>query len=416
MLRTLLVSFVLLCRIQAQGVSFPLESVSVEGTIMSKEVVMELAGLQVGSPIDKAAIEMASQKLSDTGMFQSVNYRYAPGPRHGYALALTLSDPTNLYNATVDIPGVGDEELWRWLSSQYPLLDHKVPANDAAQGFVARKLEEHLGATLEGHHLVGQLETELIPGGKSTISFQPDPLPRIATVSFTGPSELTPEQLVGLMPKDVMNQGYTDRSFRKAVELNLRRAYEEHGMYHVRFPTISARLESGWAVSVTTSIEEGPKFRLGDVQIIGDELPVDAMLKAANFRKGEIANWTDIQNSTWEAEKPVRRLGYLDAAAKPERILDDEKHVLEVRISVNRGRLYRFGELQIVGLTPSLEAQARKIWKLNAGDPFDYDYPKNFFQAFFRIVDARQFKKFSVSMQKGSAEGVMDFKLVFEPR
>jgi outer membrane protein assembly factor BamA len=416
MFRTLLILIAFLCRIQAQGDSFPLESVSVEGTALSKDVVLELAGLRIGSPIDQAAMQTASQKLNDSGMFESVNYSYASGAKHGYALTLKLADPHALFSATVDIPGVNENETWQWLASRYPSLDHKVPANDAAQQFLARMLEGHLSAALEGHHIVGRLEAVLAAGGKSTISFQPDPLPRIASMTFTGQSELSSAELVALIPKDVKEQGYTDRTFRQALDLNIRRAYEERGMYRVRFPNITAQRESGWAVSVATTIEEGAKFTLGEVQIVGDKLPVDAMLKAAKFRKGEIANWTEIQKSIWELEKPVRRMGYLHAVARPERIIHDDQHVLDVKVSFALGAFYTFGQLQITGLPPDLEAQARKMWALTPGAVFDYDYPRDFFPAFFRSADSRQFKKFNVTMQKGSGENVMDFLLSFEPR
>jgi outer membrane protein assembly factor BamA len=416
MLRTLFVWVALLYRIQAQSASFPLESVSVEGTTLSKDVVMDLAGLHIGVPIDQAAMEAASQKLNQSGLFEFVNFSYGPGPKQGYILTLKVADPSSLFNATIDIPGTNEDELWRWLASRYPSLDHKVPANEAGQQFVARQLEEHVGAALEGHHVVGRLETVLTPGGKSIISFQPDPLPRIASMSFTGQSELTSQELMGLIPKDVMEQGYTDRTFRRAVELNIRRAYEERGMYRVRFPSILAQREAGWSVSVKTSIEEGAKYTLGDVQIVGDKLPVEAMLKAAKFRKGEIANWTEIQNSIWEMERPVRRMGYFHASAKPGRILHDEQHVLDLKVPFNLGQFYTFGQLRITGLTPKLEAEARKIWNLTPGAVFDYDYPRDFFPAFFRSVDSGQFKKFNVAMQKGSGENVMDFVLTFEPR
>jgi len=387
-----------------------------EGTALSKEVVLELAGLHIGSPVDQAALDAASRKLGETGLFESVNYRYAQGPKRGYALTLAVADFKSLSDATIDVPGVNEDEVWRWLAAQYPSLNHKVPANESGLRFVERKLEEHLGAELEGHHVSAKQESDIMHGGKTTISFQPDPLPRIAAMSFMGGSELTSTQLAGLIPKGVIDLGYTDRSFRQAVDLNLRRAYEERGMYRVRFPSITAQRESGWSVSVSTSVEEGAKFTLGDVQVLGDKLPLDAMLKAAKFRKGEIANWTEIQNSIWELERPVKRLGYLHVAAKPERLFHDEQHVLDLKLSINLGPFYKFGQLQITGLTPGLEAQARKIWSLAPGDPFDYDYTKDFFQAFFHSVDSRQFKKFGAKMQPGSGENVMDFALVFEPR
>ena len=416
MLRILLMSVAVLCQIQAQSASFPLESVAVEGTTLSKEVVLELSALHIGSAVDKGAIDAAAQRLNESGLFESVNYRYGPGPKRGYVVTFQVADPRKLLKATVDVPGIDEDELWKWLAARYPTLNHKTPEAEAGQKFVGAKIEEHLGPALEGHHITAQLASDVMHGGRSTISFQPDPLPRIAALNFTGQTELTQEQLAGLIPKDVREQGYTDRGFRQAVELNLGRAYEEHGMYRARFPSITTQREPGWSVTVTTAVEEGAKFTLGDVLILGDNLPVEAMLKAAKFRRGEIANWTQIQSSIWELERPVKRMGYLNAAAKPERIFHDEQRVLDIKLSFAMGPLFKFGQLQIAGLTPTLEAQARKIWSLNPGDPFDYDYPKDFSQAFFRVVDGRQFKKFNASMRKGTGENVMDFALVFEPR
>jgi hypothetical protein len=110
----------------------------------------------------------------------------------------------------------------------------------------------------------------------------------------------------------------------------------------------------------------------------------------------------------------VKRTGYFHASARPERILDDERHVLDIKLSVDLGPLCKFGMLRIRGLTPDLEAKARKIWSLNPGDPFDYDYPRDFFPAFFRSVDSRQFKTYKFDMQPGSGENLMDFVLIFE--
>lgn len=415
MRRIVLVLIAILCEIQARAASFPLESVSLEGTVLSKDVVLELAGLHIGSRVDPAAFDAALKMLNATGLFESVNYRYAPGPAKGYALTLNLSDPKSPLDAVIDVPGANEDEVWRWIEAQYPSLHRNVPANDAAQTFLSRKIEEHLAALLDGHHVTAQLQSD-IRTRKSVISFQPDPLPKIASMSFAGEAEFTPDQLRDIIPADVKERGYTGSVFREAVELNLRRAYEDHGMYRVRFPEITAKMEPGWSVAVTTSIEEGPKFTLGDVQIVGDGLPTEAMLKAANFRKNELANWTIIQNSIWELEKPVKRMGYLDARAVPERIFHDDLHVLDLKLSLRPGQLYRFGELQIAGLPPSLEAQARKIWSLQPGEPFDYDYPKEFFPTFFKAVDSRQFKKVNASMRKGSGERIMDFVLTFEPR
>jgi outer membrane protein assembly factor BamA len=414
MFRTLLCFILIACGIPAQNGSLPLESVALEGTSLSKDFVMEMAGLRIGAQVDKAAIEAACARLQESGIFQSINYRYAPGPNHGYVLTLSVADQGALVDAVIDIPGVEENEIWQWLVSQYPAFNRKVPGNDAAQQFIAKKIEEHLGPRLGGQHLVARIESDLVRR-KTLISFQPEKPPRIGAMSFTGQSELSAAQLVTIMQKVAADEGYLERRFRQALELNVRRTYEEHGMYRVRFSSVTIQKNDPSSVAVTTAIEEGPKYTLGEVQLVGDQLPVEAMLDAAKFKKNQVANWTEIQNGIWALEKPLKRTGYYDAAAAPERVFHDDRHVLDLKISFYKGPLYRFGELRIAGLPPNLEAQARKIWKLQPGDPFDYDYPRDFFRDFFQAVDGRQFKSYKVATQRGS-DNRMGFTLTFEPR
>jgi hypothetical protein len=42
------------------------------------------------------------------------------------------------------------------------------------------------------------------------------------------------------------------------------------------------------------AITEGEPYQLGTVELIGDDLPVDAMLSAAKLRTGKLANWKQI--------------------------------------------------------------------------------------------------------------------------
>jgi outer membrane protein assembly factor BamA len=406
----------LLVPIQAQESAFRLESVTLTGTTLRTDIVVEMAGLHVGAPIDKNAIEAACGRLRDTGLFQSINYHYAPGAAGGYALNLIVEEHTHLTDAAIDIPTVDEGAVWLWLSDQFPAFNRKVPGNDAAQQFIANRIEKHLGSQLEGRHVVSRIEAELLPPRRTLVSFQPETLPLVGSMSFNGQHEIPSEELERLMRKVFTDRGYTDRSFREAVELNLRRAYEDHGMYRVRFPGIVSKKESASKVAVTTTIEEGPKFTLGEVELVGENLPVGAMLKAGNFKKLETANWSEIQQGIWDLEKPLKRTGSFRATAQPERILHDDPPVLDVRIRFERGPFYRFGQLKVNGLPPNLEASVRKEWKLQPGDPFDYDYPHDFLREFAHSVDSQKIKKFTVSMADGAGEHVMDFILTCETR
>jgi len=225
---------------------------------------------------------------------------------------------------------------------------------------------------------------------------------------------LPADELNKLMQNVVGNDGYTDRHFRMLVELNLRMAYEQHGMFKVQFPSIRAQEVNPAAVTVAT-ILEGPQYKLANVEFSGENLPTDAMLAAAQFKKGEVANWTHIQQGIWRTELPLRRMGYTDAVSQSERVLVDANQTLVVKISFWKGPLYRFGQVTFVGLSPDLEAKARKVWKMESGDPYDLIYPNDFLRAFSKVADLRSFK-LREKAEAGPGDHVKNVTLMFESK
>src|SRR5262249_47303870 len=161
---------------------------------------------------------------------------------------------------------------------------------------------------------------------------------RIHSVVFTGNQAVSSEELNSALKTILANGEYTDRRFASAVEMNLRPVYEKHGFYRVAFtPQQPAWVESG--VSVNVAITEGAPYRLGKVELIGEDLSLDAMLSAGKFPKEKLANWQQIQEGIWEMEKVVKRTGFLDATASPERSYDDVAHVLHLRVPIQKGPL-----------------------------------------------------------------------------
>lgn len=124
-----LLLFLVLCGRPAlsQDAAFPLESVKIEGSAIPQPVILEIAILHVSAPIDKAGIERACKKLEESGLFASISYRYAPGPKKGYVLTLSLADQEPLAAATIDVPGLDESEAWRWSVAKYQRFDHQAP-------------------------------------------------------------------------------------------------------------------------------------------------------------------------------------------------------------------------------------------------------------------------------------------------
>ncbi len=267
---------------------------------------------------------------------------------------------------------------------------------------------------MRGQHLTVRMENDLRVR-TLTLSFQPETLPPVQSVAFTGNQAVGGIELDSALKKVVANMDYTARKFAAAVDLNLRAVYEEHGLYRVQFKP-SAPQWSGSGVALSVAITEGPPYQLGKVEIAGDNLPLDAMASAAKLTVGKLANWKQIQQSIWEMEKVVKRTGFFEATAAPDRSYNDEARILDLRVRIQKGPIYHFGEVRITGLSPDLAQRAQRMWKPKAGDPYDYAYPGEFFQAFSRTVDFRNFRKYDALAQKGTGDHVMDINLVFESR
>jgi len=373
-----------------------------------------IAGLRLAAPIDKVGIEQACRKLQESGLFAAISYRFASGAKKGYALTLSVVDQGPLSNATIDVPGADENEAWQWLSAKFQRFDHQVPQVETAQNYLAAEIEHHLGSRLRGQHLTVRMETDL-KTRKLNPSFQPEVLPKVQSVTFTGNERVASTELASVLNPIVANSDYTDRKFASAVELNLRPVYEQHGYYRVKFAPVGPQWTDA-GVSVSIAITEGAPYQPGKVDLVGDNLPIDAMISAAKFPKGKLANWKQIQEGIWEMEKVIKRTGFFEAAASPERSYDDAACVLDLRIRIDKGPLYHFGEVRVTGLSPDLEGRARGMWKPKAGDPYDYAYPNDFLQDFSRTVDFRNFRKYAAVAQRGAGDHVMDINLVFEVR
>lgn len=411
---TFLLLLALCAGLASSQTALPLDSVVTEGSSIPQPVILEIGGLHIASPINKAGIDQACAKIHDSGLFSTVTYRCAVGPKKGYALTLTVADRTPLSSAMIDVPGVDESEAWQWLSAKFHRFDRQVPREEEGQRYLAGELERHLAGSLRGQHLTVRMETDFATG-VSSFSFQPEVLPAIRSVSFTGNQAVASAELAAALKGTVANGDYLARRFTSAVELNLRPVYEQHGFYRVKFAPGDPQWADG-GVSVAVGIAEGEPYQLGKVELIGEDLPVDAMLAAAKFPAGKLANWKQIQQGLWDAEKVVKRTGFFAASAAPDRSYDDAGRVLNLRVRILKGPLYHFGELRITGLSPNLEERTRRTWRPKTGDPYDYAYPQEFFQAFSRIVDFRSFSKFNAVAQKGSGDHVMDINLVFVAR
>jgi outer membrane protein assembly factor BamA len=358
--------------------AFPLHAISVEGnSVLPADGIVRASGLAVGQEVTPADFDAATARLMATGLLQSVRYRYKPSPEKGFDLTFEVAEFEDLHEAKLEAPPLDETRLWEALQRSDPLLQKQIPAGDQAAAYYARALEQYLTAQGRPARVVSGLRVDA--SGRLVTVFRPADLPKVVAVRFQGNRALSSEALTKALEKTGPAGEYSDAAFRELLERNVRPLYEEQGRLRAAFPAIS--FDNG-VVDVT--VEEGPVYVLGRVEIACQGVPAEMLSKAAAFEPGQPANWRKISASVANMQNLLARRGYLESSSDIERTLDDRAGRVDLIVSLQKGPQTVFGELEIAGLKGDAAARARGLWKLPAGAPLDADY----IQQYLRIAAA----------------------------
>jgi len=173
---------------------------------------------------------------------------------------------------------------------------------------------------------------------------------------------------------------YTESGFRDLLNSSVRLLYEQRGRVRVAFPEVRAEPVSDVeGVHVFVKVDEGQSYELGKVAIVGPS-PVDpaALIKAGDFKTGDVANYDRVNEGLEKIRKAVRRAGYLDVKVTSERSIDDTKKAVDVAVHIEPGAQYTMGKLTVVGLDLNGEAEITRIWTLKEGKTLNPEYPDYF--------------------------------------
>jgi len=274
--------------------------------------------------------------------------------------------------------------LWQELKRADPLITENMPDNALAGAYYQRAIEAALRKLNRPDKVVMKNEADL-PTKRMIALFRSADLPKIASVQFEGAQGVS----VSVLKNIAVGEEYSERDFRRLLDLNVRPLYEERGFLTVAFPRVSAAPLPNRSVAVTVVIEPGPRWILGKVSMKGDGLPEDQMWKSAKFPAGKPANWAQILESTQSMLRVLRDDGYIRAAAKPVRTFHDANHVVDVTMEITRGPQFVFGSLAVEGLDAVDQERAMKLWKLPAGAVMKNSYIDEYLQDTFKRLNAR---------------------------
>jgi outer membrane protein insertion porin family len=361
---------------------WPVESLLVEGNhLYTSEQVVALAGVRIGQLAGKEEFDAARDRLLGSGAFETVGYKFMPGPnRAGYVATFQVTEVEPVYPVRFEALGVASPEIETLLHAKDPLFSpKKLPATRVVLDRYVGWIHDYLAAKGHPEKLIARLNP--VGTDQFEIVFRPARnYPSVAEVTFDGNTGVPQNVLRDAISGVAVGQPYTEERFRELLNTAVRPRYEARGYIQVKFGSVRTEpVKDVEGLKVFVTVEEGDSFHLGKVAIAGPTpLRPDALLKAAQFHTGEVADFDQIGQGLERIGKAVVRAGYLDAKVTPERVIDDANKTVDVAVHIDAGPRFTMGTLMIVGLDLNGEYEMKRIWSIKQGTPFNPDYPNEF--------------------------------------
>lgn len=355
-------------------------SIRVEGAKRFTEAsVAAASGLRVGETVTEQKLESAAGRLSDSGAFQTVAYRFQR-QKDGLDVTFEILELKSFMVCHFDnFTGLTDQELSAAVRKEVPLFDGGAPPD----GQIVEDIERALSAYLREKNFPGEVHRRLGGelGAKSLdLYFRVSGVPlAIREVEFQGVTDdlLPPlKKAVG----ELLNQDYSRFTIGKFAEVALVPICRQRGYLRARFLDASARAQGAGSdaqggVSVTLSLQQGPSYVWEKLEWIGNQVITGKELDSTvNMKSGEMANGLKI-DAGWEAvQKLYGSRGYIDARVRPEPAYDDSALRVSFRTSVEEGAQFRMGALILNNFRENAAQIVRSAWQLKTGQVYNASY------------------------------------------
>ncbi len=347
---------------------------------LTTDQVIELSGLKTGQAIDVGALDAASAKLLQSGLFRRLGYRV----RSANGAATVTFD---VEESAVSLPVVfenfvwfSDEELAEAIRKDVPYFNGSAPANGDTTDKIAASLQRliasrNINGTIEYLPYVSKDKQELVFAVKGAH------VP-VCSLHFPGAAAVSEADLVKAS-RELLNAEYSRKDVATFAPIKLLPLYRRIGHLRAEFqtPTVTLQSSAGCAggVAVTIPVEEGATYRWAKSIWDGNEkLGIEELATALGMNPGDLADGIKIDQGLKNVAKAYASRGHLSASVRESIEYDDAASLVTYRFKISEGPRYFMGNLIISGL-PAADADILKSkWTLGTNAVFDESYIDEF--------------------------------------
>ncbi|HUF77519.1 MAG TPA: outer membrane protein assembly factor BamA [Thermoanaerobaculia bacterium] len=348
-------------------------------------------GVEPGRAFSRAELDRNIKRLWDRELIDDISVEAVPAEssEHGRGVRLVVRVEERPRVTSVEYQGlkrISVTDLRDRLSAERISLEEGGPLNLGELYRVKHVIEEMYAE--KGYRFAQAEQTlEAVREGERKVVFTIDEgdRVRIGDIQFEGNTVFRDARLRWEMKK-TKESGPISRVFKKdiynpaslAEDLDkVRDAYREAGYKNVVIgePRIQVSSSNPGAPAdeqkrrlvLTVPIEEGNRWRFGEVRVEGNAVFEDApLLRAFEYRPGDWLRSKQIDEGVEAVQEIYQNTGYIQARVEPELVeVSDEE--ADVVIHVREGDQYQVGRLEFEGNTRTMDKVLRREFRVQEG-------------------------------------------------
>ncbi len=351
-----------------------IESIEITGNKrVSTGTILSYMPLGVDDLATDASMNIAVERLFETDLFADISLAMVAG-------VLTVKITENPIINRVNIEGndvFTDEKLLEFLDIQ----PRRVFTRELAIKGAQRLLQTYQA----GGRYAAVVEPEIIELDDNRIdlvfSIDEGPLIKISSISFSGNKMFTDSKLKSaiasrekrwwaiLASTDKYDEGRLDYDVRLLRQFYLARGYADIDVTRVQGGLLPDR--TGFAV--TFLLNEGPRYKVSDIEIISEIDNIDYELLKSKFDFDD-DRWYDVrllEEGLLEATDELGKYGYAFVEVLPEIITDPETKLAKIVITIGETQKTFVERIEIINNTRTTDTVIRRELELAEGDAFN---------------------------------------------
>jgi outer membrane protein assembly factor BamA len=387
------------------------------------EKMIAASGLKVGQTIDFEMVKAAAQRLSQTGLFGKVAYRYRYSSTE-IELTFELEEKaTGKKRCSFDnFVWFSDKEIADAIRRDMPDFDGTILVSD----FASEEIKKSLTRLLAEKKVAGEVAYELFrvedkTGADLSYLFKVKGanLP-ICDIQFAGAQDELKKPLFDAL-KPLFKTEYSKNDVGAFADAALLPIYTQRGYLKAAFqtprPSLSASGVCANAVVVTLPVAEGAQYHWNDPVWSGVQAYSAQELNAAlKLKPGDVADSMMIDRGWGEISGVYGKKGYLRVRLKLDPVFDDARRLVTYQVALTEGPQYRMGQVTIAGLAEDDAMRVKDAWGLKAGEIFSTSYTNAFLDKVMRsgVIKQPQGLRTAQELKRDDQRLTVDVVVKFE--